>query len=81
METNEHAALGAAIERAFSTEPVAIGTAVSMAVTATLAALSQLGHIGGETMTVFMALATAWLPVIGYAIRANVTPYGNRHQP
>ena len=32
METKEHAALGTAIERAFSTEPVAIGTAALVAI-------------------------------------------------
>ncbi len=72
-------ALGNAIEQAFNPgEPVAIGTAISMAVTGTLTYLSFYGTVDNDTIGVISALATVWLPIIGLLVRSQYTPYKNR---
>ena len=79
MDPDQQDQLADAIEDAFSPkEPIAIGTAVSMAATGTLSFLSFYGSIDNEAIGVATAVVTAWLPVIGVLLRSQYTPLANR---
>ncbi len=78
MDEQEYPALGAAIESLFAEEPVAVGTAVSMAVTGTLSYLSFFGVIDDRTIGAITGLLTLWLPVIGVIARSQYTPFAHR---
>jgi len=67
-----------AIESLFDHEPVAVGTAVSMAVTGTLTYLSFTGLIDDRTIGALTGLLTLWLPVIGIILRSQYTPFAHR---
>ncbi len=70
--------LGQAIESLFTHEPVAVGTAVSMAVTGSLSYLSFFGVIDDQTIGAMTGLLTLWLPVIGLILRSQYTPFAHR---
>jgi hypothetical protein len=77
----DHAQLGKAIEALFSDEPVAVGTAVSMAVTGTFSYLSFFGFIDDQTIGALSGLLTLWLPVVGLLVRSQYTPFARRNLP
>lgn len=70
--------LSVGIETLFSGEPVAVGTAVSMAVTGSLSYLSFFGVIDDQTIGAITGLLTLWLPVIGVILRSQYTPFARR---
>jgi hypothetical protein len=70
--------LRGAIEALFDHEPVAVGTAVSMAVTGSLTYLSFYGLIDDRTIGALTGLLTLWLPVIGVILRGQYTPFAHR---
>lgn len=70
--------LARAIESVFSDEPVAVGTALSMAVTGTLSYLSLYGFVDDEAIGVVAGLLTLWLPIIGVIVRSQYTPFAHR---
>ena len=78
MEKTKETRLSDAIESLFDEEPVAVGTAVSMAVTGTLSYLSFFGVIDDETTGAISGLLTLWLPVLGLIVRSQYTPYARR---
>ncbi len=78
MNNTQQAALREAIGTLFDHEPVAVGTAVSMAVTGTLTFLSVYGVIDDQTIGAIAGLLTLWLPVIGVIVRSQYTPYAHR---
>ncbi|MEZ4500254.1 MAG: hypothetical protein R2839_09285 [Thermomicrobiales bacterium] len=71
MNNAQQAALREAIGTLFDHEPVAVGTAVSMAVTGTLTFLSVYGVIDDQTIGAIAGLLTLWLPVIRVIVRSR----------
>ncbi|MGD9710510.1 MAG: hypothetical protein AB7V46_00380 [Thermomicrobiales bacterium] len=79
MMENDHEDLGKAIEQLFNPkEPVALGTAASMAVTGTLSYLSFYGFVDNDAIGAVAGLLTLWLPVIGFVLRSQYTPFANQ---
>lgn len=78
MQKTNYEELGAAIESLFSNEPVAVGTALSMAVTGTLTYLSFFGFLEEEAIGAVTGLLTLWLPVFGLIVRSQYTPFARR---
>ena len=78
MSERDDGELRGAIESLFQEEPVAIGTAVSMAVTGTLSYLSFFGVIDDQTIGAITGLLTLWLPVLGLILRSQYTPFTRR---
>jgi len=78
LEERKNEELRLAIESLFQEEPVAVGTAVSMAVTGTLSYLSFFGVIDDQTIGAVTGLLTLWLPVLGLILRSQYTPFAHR---
>ena len=78
MEERKNDQLRLAIESLFQEEPVAVGTAVSMAVTGTLSYLIFFGVIDDQTIGAVTGLLTLWLPVLGLIVRSQYTPFAHR---
>lgn len=78
MDTGTSGELRRTIESLFDHEPVAVGTALSMAVTGTLTYLSFFGLIEDRTIGAITGLLTLWLPVAGLLLRSQYTPFAHR---
>lgn len=78
MEDAQIVALQRSITALFDEEPVAVGTAVSMAVTGTLSYLSFFGVIDDQSIGAITGLLTLWLPVLGLIVRSQYTPFAHR---